>query len=258
MGRALSAAFVYRSGRILKLWFWVQHGLTGPWSHLRATTVYSLRHLFKPVPFFFRSYGSWVPRCAHYPHVHSQAVDILSGKTLEMPETLCGCRPTPAAELRKIQFFRFDCRGQMCAIDMPNMQHCFAGTSLSTTVRDLGVTLDQELTFTEHVGKVCRTWFCHLRQIRAIRRSLTRQSVTTLGHTFVCSRVEYGNAMYAGLPVSRINHLQSILDASGRLIGRINLSLGHMSSLRQTVHHPFVGRIDWHICKRRLVSVVSA
>ena len=52
----------------------------------------------------------------------------------------------------------------------------------STTVRDLGVTLDQELTFSEHVRNVCRTCFYHLCQIRSKHRSLTTKAATTLMH----------------------------------------------------------------------------
>src|SRR6218665_3582357 len=53
-----------------------------------------------------------------------------------------------------------------------------------------GVTLDQELTLSRHVGSVCRSCFYYLRQIRSVRRSLTFKAARTLMHAFICSRVD--------------------------------------------------------------------
>ena len=92
----------------------------------------------------------------------------------------------------KTQFIWVGTRGQLSKVDLSYLQHLFPGVSFSTTVRDLGVTLDQELTFSEHVRNVCRTCFYHLRQIRSVRRSLTTKAATTLMHAFICTRVDYG------------------------------------------------------------------
>ena len=48
-----------------------------------------------------------------------------------------------------------------------------------------------------------------LRQLRRVRKSLDRESATTLVHAFVTSRVDYCNAVYAMSPLAIINRLQS-------------------------------------------------
>src|SRR6218665_3424060 len=63
----------------------------------------------------------------------------------------------------------------------------FPGVLFSTTVQDLGVTLDQEPTLSRHVGSVCRSCFYHLRQIRSVPRSLTSKAARTLMHSFIHS-----------------------------------------------------------------------
>src|SRR6218665_1908536 len=84
-----------------------------------------------------------------------------------------------------------------------------------------GVTLDQEMTLSRHVGSVCHSCFYHLRQIRSVRHSLTFKAARTLMHAFICSRVDYCSAIYAGVALAHVDQLQSVLNAAARLIGGI-------------------------------------
>src|SRR6218665_4077989 len=70
-------------------------------------------------------------------------------------------------------------RVQLSKIDLSILLEHFPGVLFSTTVRDLGVTLDQELTLSRHVGSVCRSSFYHLLQTRSVRRSLTFKTART-------------------------------------------------------------------------------
>src|SRR6218665_1177538 len=65
----------------------------------------------------------------------------------------------------KTQFIWVGGRVQLSKIDLSILLERFPGVLFSTTVRDFGVTLDQELTLSRHVGSVCRSCFYHLRQI---------------------------------------------------------------------------------------------
>jgi len=57
-----------------------------------------------------------------------------------------------------------------------------------------------------------------LRQLRRVRRSLDAESVLTLVHAFVMSRVDYCNAVLAGAPGYIIDKLQRLLNAAARLV----------------------------------------
>jgi len=69
-----------------------------------------------------------------------------------------------------------------------------------TSVRDLGVHIDSDLTMRSDVVATIR--FAPLRQIRSVRRSLSRQAVLTLVRALVVSKVDYCNSVVAGVSVS--------------------------------------------------------
>jgi len=54
-------------------------------------------------------------------------------------------------------------------------------------VRDLGVTIDDELAMDAHVANVVRSCFYQLRQPRSVRRSLTIDAGYTLVSAFIAS-----------------------------------------------------------------------
>jgi len=59
------------------------------------------------------------------------------------------------------------------------------------TVRDLVVYIDADLTMSAHVTAIVKACFAALRQIRSVRRSLTRTTLLTLVHALVVTKVDY-------------------------------------------------------------------
>ena len=68
----------------------------------------------------------------------------------------------------------------------------------SNTVKNLGVILDQDLSFNSRIKQVCRTSFFHLLNISKIRNMLTLSDAEKLIHAFVTSRVDYCNSLLSG------------------------------------------------------------
>jgi len=117
-------------------------------------------------------------------------------------------------------------------------------------VRDLGVTIDSQLTMKQYVDIVARSCFFQLRQLRSVRRSLPADALHTLVHAFVvsiciednCNVALYGAAAY----VTR--RLQTVLHAAARLITGTRLNEHITPTLRDTLHWlPVVQRIDYKI-----------
>ena len=67
-------------------------------------------------------------------------------------------------------------------------------------VRDLGVLLDSELSMTSHITKVSSICYYQLRRLKQVRRVLGASITAHLMSTFVISRLDYCNAILAGLP----------------------------------------------------------
>ncbi len=88
----------------------------------------------------------------------------------------------------------------------PTLQHDFTiqlGSSTitpSASVRNLGVIFDDQLTFKEHIAKTARSCRFALHNIRKIRPFLTEHAAQLLVQALVISRLDYCNALLAGLP----------------------------------------------------------
>uniref|UniRef100_A0A8C5LKD6 Reverse transcriptase domain-containing protein n=1 Tax=Leptobrachium leishanense TaxID=445787 RepID=A0A8C5LKD6_9ANUR len=90
--------------------------------------------------------------------------------------------------------------------------------SPSNQVRCLGVTLDSALSFIPHIKSLSSSCRYQLRNISRIWPFLTAVTTKQLIHALVISRLDYCNNLLSGLPLSRLSPLQSILNASARLI----------------------------------------
>src|SRR5688572_1248896 len=82
-----------------------------------------------------------------------------------------------------------------------------------------------------------------------IRQSLPLHTITTLVHALICSRIDFGNAVYIGLSSTNTSKLQSILNAAARLIGGI-AKFDHISYfIRDSLHWlPIHQHIQIKVC----------
>jgi len=60
--------------------------------------------------------------------------------------------------------------------------------------------------------------FAALRQIRSVRRSLTRTTLLTLVHAVVVTKVGYCSSVLSGISSQLLQRLQSVFNAATRLV----------------------------------------
>ena len=159
----------------------------------------------------------------------------------------------------KTQLIWFGTGPQLAKLDFPLLSQMFPAFTFSASVRDLGVTLDSNLTFKEHLSTLTRSCFYHLRRLRAIRRSVSLHVFTTIVHAFVCSRIDYCNSLYAGLPKVRLSTLQSVLNSAARLIARFP-RFSHISTFMMNKLHwlPTEARIQYKILHLLSIELIMA
>ncbi len=96
----------------------------------------------------------------------------------------------------------------------PSFHHNFTfqlGSSTpSKTARNLGVVIDDKLNFSDHITKTARSSRFALYNIKKIRPFLSEHATQLLVQALVLSRLDYCNALLAGLPASSIKPLQLI------------------------------------------------
>ena len=81
--------------------------------------------------------------------------------------------------------------------------------SPSVEVKNLGVTFDSDNSFDNHVAKVCRACYYHLRDLRRIRKFLSDETAILLANAMVSSHLDYCNSLLYGVSKSNIAKLQS-------------------------------------------------
>jgi hypothetical protein len=106
---------------------------------------------------------------------------------------------------------------------LPSCPISIAGINMQpvTTVRSLGVLIDNDLGSSSHVRMVVSRCFAALRQLRHLRRYVNEDCFRSLVAALVHTRLDYGNFVLVGSPACRLRLLQSILNAAARLIFRL-------------------------------------
>jgi hypothetical protein len=115
------------------------------------------------------------------------------------------------------------CASARRAPHLPTDPVCVAGVDVKpvTTVRNLGVLIDNDLGATSHIRMVAARCFASLRQLRQLRRFVTDDCFRYLVVALIHSKLDYGNFALVGLPACRQRLLQSVLNAAARLTFRL-------------------------------------
>ncbi len=104
-------------------------------------------------------------------------------------------------------------------------------TVTSSTGKNLGLILDSNLSFENHISHVTKTAFFHLRNIAKLRNMLSVSDAEKLVHAFMTSRLDYCNALLGGCPASSINKLQIVQNAAARVLTR-SRKYDHISPIK--------------------------
>ena len=98
-----------------------------------------------------------------------------------------------------------------------------------------------------HVQSVCQAGYYHLRNIYRIKDCLNRQALEILVHSVVSSRLDYCNALLAGLPAYLIGRLQIVQNCAARLITGVRRR-EHITPVLHSLHWlPVQCRIDFKV-----------
>ena len=113
-----------------------------------------------------------------------------------------------------------------------------------STVRLLGVYVDDAMRFEAHIGNVVRTCFFQLRQPKDTQNCIPLDTAKTLVNAFVVTRLDYCNSILAGVPSCQLDRLQSVFNAAAGLVCRAS-RYDHITPLLRDELH-------WHRCRERI------
>lgn len=88
----------------------------------------------------------------------------------------------------------------------------------ASTVKSLGFILDERLSFNQQINTVCKSCYFHIRALRHVRDSLPDDVARTVAVSIVTSRLDYCNALYAGMSSSNFKKLQRVQNTLARVV----------------------------------------
>src|SRR6218665_2056964 len=80
---------------------------------------------------------------------------------------------------------------RLVGVDRSSVAIAFPNICFQDSVRDLGVILDQEPSFSLHINQLTSSCYYQLRQLRVVSRSLSCSAAAALVHAFVTSGLDH-------------------------------------------------------------------
>ena len=99
----------------------------------------------------------------------------------------------------------------------------------------LGVILDAQMTMRQRVTSIVRSANAHLRSLGRVRWYLNATTAAAAARTLILSRLDYANALLAGLSNKLINRLQVVQNNAARLVTRTS-PRSHITPVLQDLH----------------------
>uniref|UniRef100_A0A674EDB2 Reverse transcriptase domain-containing protein n=1 Tax=Salmo trutta TaxID=8032 RepID=A0A674EDB2_SALTR len=126
--------------------------------------------------------------------------------------------------------------------------------SSSQSAKNLGVILDNTLSFSTNIKAVTRSCRFMLYNIRRVRPCLTQEATQVLIQALVISRLDYCNSLLAGLPACAIKPLKLIQNAAARLVFNLP-KISHVTPLLRSLHWL---PVEARICYKTMVLAYGA
>ena len=103
---------------------------------------------------------------------------------------------------------------------------------------DLGIWLDENLTFKHQIKKVVSSCFLILKELSRIKYFIPKEHLSSLVASLIFSKLDYCNALYYNIAGDEMKYLQSVQNAAVRLV------YGGSKFDRQHISHRFT-ELHW-------------
>ena len=118
----------------------------------------------------------------------------------------------------KTKLIYFASRQQLAKTVCNCIDICRDNVTISEVIKLLGIYLNKNLTFKQHIMTKCKTAMFNIQRIKHIRKYLTKEACETLVMGLVTSHLDYCNSLLYGLPAINMNKLQHVQNIASKLI----------------------------------------
>ena len=115
-----------------------------------------------------------------------------------------------------------------------------------SSAKNLGVILDDELSFSAHITKLVKSCFFTIRNLSKIKSYLTFEQLRTVVYGAIFSRLDYCNSLFYGINSVLLGKLQSVQNSAVRLLRKKN-------GLCRISTDDFIRKCHWLRVKARIL-----
>ena len=128
-----------------------------------------------------------------------------------------------------------------------NINVCGDQVSRCDKIKLLGIWLDCNLNFKQHINTKCRSAILNIQKLKYIINVLTPEAARLIVHGMVTSHLDYANALYYGLLENSIKKLQRVQNMATKVILGKKRSDSSRDCLMALHWLPVWGRIEYKI-----------
>ena len=124
---------------------------------------------------------------------------------------------------------------QMSELQIKHVTVAGVPVPVTRTGKSLRVTIDNTLSFDDHINNACKAAHFHIRALRHIRRCVSVDDAKTVASAMVSSRLDYCNSILYGTSSSNLNKLQRVQNAPARTV-MMTRKRDHFKSVLVNLH----------------------
>ncbi len=118
----------------------------------------------------------------------------------------------------KTEFIVIGTRQQRRKIDIPHININGTDIAPTSTVRNLVVMFDSEMSMKDHVSSINRSAYPQVKNLRAIKPFLDMEAANTAAHGFESSCLDAGNSILYGIAQGQLQLIQRTQNTAARII----------------------------------------
>jgi hypothetical protein len=136
----------------------------------------------------------------------------------------------------KTEFLVIGLPQQLSKLNSPTI-HLPNNVTLSPvdSARNLGVILDKNLSYAQHISSVSKSCFLNIRDLRRIRNTIDHTTACTIATSLIHSKIDYCNSILLNLPATQTNRLQLLLNSAARAVTRTP-KFHHITPILKSLH----------------------
>jgi len=144
----------------------------------------------------------------------------------------------------KSQCLKSGTRQQVKSNCVSTLNICDVIVPFSDTITVLGVTFDCSLNFDKQISSICSAASYHLKSLKHIRKCIDQDTAKTIAAAFIASRLDYCNAVLAGISDYNVLRLQRVQNTAARIV--LNRTKGSAIECRRQLHWlPISQRLEY-------------